>query len=387
MNGTASSQNRKPGRKRSSSRPVLVQETNSSRLSVEVTYKIQENQPQIFDTEPADSNTSFRTLCMKRRNNTVSIEYQMDLEERLVLRRRLDWRSACLFMVADPAWKRKIWVGGWVLLIPVIGWPAILGYRKDAIVRLVDGASPLLPDWRAGLWCYFKEGFKALLVINAWFLPAMIWVSVLLAQSPQSAEFPWLWLIAFFLAAPIFSTLAVPALLLIGRYALTEPAISVPELLGIYALFASATFVIPAGFLNVSRTGSFLSAFDVVWLLRTIWRNFAAYLEAWIGSGITSLIGHGCVPFSPWGIVWAYLSIVYFFNEVPTLKDQQDNSGYLEDSWFPVMRSNFWTRFEVQEKSGTQRYIADCESEPAHDSLSPRSFTAIALGPVSVPIK
>ena len=308
----------------------------------------------------------------------------MKRQEQTLFRRKLDWRSACLFMVADPAWKNRIWIGGWVLLIPVIGWPAILGYRKEAIVRLVNGDSPLLPDWRAGLWLYFREGFKALLVINAWFLPAFVWVTVRLTQSPYSGEFPWFWLLAFFLAVPILSTLAVPVLVAVARYALAEPAISLPESLAISALFVAATFVIPAGFLNVSRTGRYLSAFDVPWMLRTTSRNFPAYLEAWIGSSLVSLIGHFCIPVSPWGIVWAYLSIVYFFNEIPTLSDQQDDSEHLKDSWFPVMRSGFWSRFESEKKGVICEHVfADNES----DGVSLQNFTAVVLGPVSVPIR
>ena len=287
-------------------------------------------------------------------------------------------------MVADPAWKNRIWIGGWVLLIPGIGWPTILGYRKEAIVRLVNGDLPLLPDWRAGLCLYFREGFKALLVINAWFLPAFLWSGIRLAQSPHSAEFPWVWLIAFFLAVPIFSALAVPVLVTVARYGLTEPAISLPESLAISALFVAATFVIPAGFLNVSRTGSYLSAFHVPWMFRTISNNFSAYLEAWIGSSTVSLIGHFCIPLSPWGVVWAYLAIVYFFNEIPTLSDHQDESSSLKDSWFPVMRSGFWGRFETVEHGVIREYVAHSESDAG---TAPQAFTAVVLGPISVPIR
>ena len=61
---------------------------------------------------------------------------------------QLNWKASTLFMATDPDWKRKIFVGGLVLLIPIIGWPAILGYRKVVVERLVDGALPLLPEWR-----------------------------------------------------------------------------------------------------------------------------------------------------------------------------------------------------------------------------------------------
>ena len=59
---------------------------------------------------------------------------------------QLDWRSATLFVVADPQWRQKIIRGGWIVLIPLIGWPIILGYRSKAVFRLIGNQRPLLPD-------------------------------------------------------------------------------------------------------------------------------------------------------------------------------------------------------------------------------------------------
>jgi hypothetical protein len=62
-------------------------------------------------------------------------------------------------------------------------------------------------------------------------------------------------------------------------------------------------------------------------------RNFRSYGLAWYRSGVMSLCGHFVVPYSPWGIVWCYLGIIYSFNRV--LADELARHGRLSpDSWF-----------------------------------------------------
>jgi hypothetical protein len=109
------------------------------------------------------------------------------------------------------------------------------------------------------------------------------------------------------------------------------------EALAIGAGFGLMTFLIPSGFLNVSRTGRILSAFDFPQALGRVWRCGREYIEAWAGSGLISLAGHLCVPLSPWGVVWCYLSIVYCFNEVP-LAAGDPEASYLQGSWIRVFR-------------------------------------------------
>lgn len=290
-------------------------------------------------------------------------------------------------MVADPEWRRKIWVGGWVLMLPFIGWPAILGYRTETIGCLLRGQSPLLPDWRWGLWRYFAKGMKAVLVINTWYLPAYFWVVCRVLQSPHASEFPWLVFCVFFAAIPILSTLAVPALVLFARFGLAEPALSLPESLAIGFIFSLATFLIPAGFLNVSRTGRFLSAFNLAWILCLLYRNPRAYLEAWVGSGIISLLGHFCLPLAPWGITWAYLGIVYFFNELPALKPETNDTDYLQESWFTDFRTRYWNQYESSGKRLVRHYVPREPVEGAHRALPANRFTALQFGPISVPLR
>ena len=301
-------------------------------------------------------------------------------------RKQLDWRSACLFMVADPQWKRKIWITGWVLMLPVIGWPMLLGYRKEAVIRLTRGRSPLLPEWnRREAWIYLREGAKAMLVIHTWFVPLYGWVGWRLLQSPQAAEIPWTIIAGIAVVIPILSTLVIPALVWLGQYGVAAPVFALPEALLISGLFGLATFLIPAGFLNVSRTNQFRNAFKIHWSWPFLWRNFPAYVEAWIGSGLISLVGHFAIPFSPWGIGWAYLGIVFFFNEVPLAKPAANDLAYMDARWFNELRDRYWIQFEVsgQGMLQTSKPVAD----PADPGELPRqSFRLLRLGWVQVPV-
>jgi hypothetical protein len=248
-------------------------------------------------------------------------------------RLRLDWPNALLFFTADPHWRRKIAVGGLVLLTPVVGWPAVLGFRKEAIFRLIRGDDPVLPEWRGNFAHLLGEGLKAVAVINGYYLPVYLWMAFRLIGHPAAEHIPWVWIALVALAMPIFSTLIVPAVLAADRLLAPEPAFSTGESLAIAIVFGLLTFVIPSAFLNVSRTGRIVSAFDLPRALRRIAREPREYLEAWIGSGLVSLAGHFSGVLAPWGVVWCYLAIVYAFNEVP-LAAGDPEASYLRGSWF-----------------------------------------------------
>jgi hypothetical protein len=73
---------------------------------------------------------------------------------------------------------------------------------------------------------------------------------------------------------------------------------------------------IPAGFLQVSLTRRYRSAFALWRAIPFVLLNFSLYLEAWWHSVLMSLAGHLALPFPPWGVVWCYLGIVFLFNEL-----------------------------------------------------------------------
>jgi hypothetical protein len=75
-------------------------------------------------------------------------------------------------------------------------------------------------------------------------------------------------------------------------------------------------FLIPSGFLQVSLTRRYRSAFAFWRAIPFVARNLPLYLEAWWHSSLMSLAGHPALPLSPWGVVWCYLGIVFVFNEL-----------------------------------------------------------------------
>ena len=78
----------------------------------------------------------------------------------------LDWRTASSFVVADSDWRRKVWIGGLWMLVPILGWPIALGYRKALAGRLWSGADPLLPDWEGRAVGYWWSGLGAIGVMT-----------------------------------------------------------------------------------------------------------------------------------------------------------------------------------------------------------------------------
>ena len=116
------------------------------------------------------------------------------------------------------------------------------------------------------------------------------------------------------------------------------------------------------------------SAFAVWPALKSIVRYPRRYLEAWIGSSVMSLLGHLCLPFSPWGVAWCYLGITYLFNEVP----HPTGGSYAE------FRDRYWRGF-----AAIPRGALTARFEPlTHPRTTwPRSpFVVLRIGPIEAPI-
>jgi len=238
--------------------------------------------------------------------------------------------AAGLFLLHDPDWRRKVFLGGLLLLVPFVGWFATLGYRKALIGRLFRGDQPPLPAWHGAAWSHIWEGLKAAGVIFAQYVPLFIILAVLLVV--RGAEVPIVLLAGAAVVAvfPIFAPLGFP--LAVAYYAWAE-VLHLGEAAGLVAAYTAITFVIPAGFLQVSRTDRYLAAFRYHESLPFLVRNFWPYVVAWYRSIAMSLCGHFAVPFSPWGVVWCYLGIIYAFNRV--LADELARRGELSPgSWF-----------------------------------------------------
>lgn len=279
-----------------------------------------------------------------------------------------------LFLLHDPDWRRKIFTGGLLLMIPFVGWFAILGYRKALISHLFQGTQPPLPAWRGGVWGHIWEGLKAAGVIFAQYLPLyLVLAGILLVRD---AQFERALLIAplFFALFPIFSTLAFPLAVAYWAWPGGLESLKLGEAAALLAGYTLVTFVIPAGFLQVSRRGRYSAAFRYHESLPFLARNFRAYVLAWYRSGVMSLTGHLGIPYSPWGVVWCYLGIIYSFNRV--LADELARRGELSpESWFARLE-----RDKIQlEPVGRRTYLA---TDPVHGDR-----VAVArIGPTFVPL-
>ena len=267
---------------------------------------------------------------------------------------QLNWRAASLLFALDPAWKRKLFLAGLVLLIPVVGWPALLGYRKAFIERLIAGQSPIMPEWRGQFFHHMSEGFKAVFVIFAYLSPIFIWFLVRMQGELGSADLPWFAISLLLLIFPIFSPLLLPLLIQYFMWFVDGSSLSLGEGMAMLTMYTAVTFFIPAGFLQVSKTTRFSSAFNFPAAFALIKNWPRRYCEAWLGSGLMSLMGHFAIPWSPWGVAWCYLGIVYAFNEVPS---RESGPGeYLSHSWIARVNDGFLETFHRERGRFLVRY-------------------------------
>jgi hypothetical protein len=85
----------------------------------------------------------------------------------------LDVGKATAFVFQDEEWITKVLLGAAILLIPIFGTFAVMGYTI-AIVRNVKGGNPRpLPDWDS-LGDFFLDGLKLFVVNLVYQLP--IWI-------------------------------------------------------------------------------------------------------------------------------------------------------------------------------------------------------------------
>ena len=227
---------------------------------------------------------------------------------------RLRWLDAFRFMTSEPGWRRKIFVGGALLLFPPLGWPMALGYRKEVAFRLIEGARPVLPEWRGRWLRVLKDGCAAVGVILVYFLPFLIvfWILALDDLAAVAAHGPEI--LAFFVLLPLLVPVFLPLLPPLYFYLFPWISMSAADQIAVGVLFWGTTFLMPAAFLQVSLDGRFRAAFRVLEVLRLVRHIARPYLEAWALSVTATALALLSGPLAPWGIFWSYLVIVHAFN-------------------------------------------------------------------------
>lgn len=94
-------------------------------------------------------------------------------------------------------------------------------------------------------------------------------------------QIPLVEIIFILIIFSIFTPIALPVTVI---YLVFIPPIglNVFEAASIIFIYGLSVFWIPLGFLQVSATGKYLSAFDVGNTVKFLQRNYANYIEAWI---------------------------------------------------------------------------------------------------------
>jgi hypothetical protein len=241
---------------------------------------------------------------------------------------KLHGHAAGLVALLDPGWRRKLFVAGLWLFVPVLGWPAVLGWRARFVVHLFAPLPAALPAVQGAFLVCVGAGLRAIAVIFAHLLPLYAALCWLLLQRGFCPDGAWFALAAFFVAFPIFSTLSLPAACVLLAVS-PRHWLSAGEAAAFALAFALVVFAIPAGFLEVSRTGRHRSAFAFWRTLPFVCRHLRAYCGAWWRSGAMSLLGHLALPLSPWGVVWCYLGILVLFNELLVHTGRAPGEGWL----------------------------------------------------------
>ena len=222
----------------------------------------------------------------------------------------------------------------WLFLCPPVGWLMALGYRKEVVMNLVQGGRPVLPDWAGQEWRFFREGTKAVGVILVYFTPFFCALWGLAVDDWSSLSARAVEVAIFFGGIIVLAPVCLPALPI--GYASNYPwfTVSGAEAVGLGCLFVLTTYVIPAGFMQVSRAGRFRDAFRVGAVMNVFRHHAVAYTEAWVCSGWMTVAALASGPLAPFGIIWSYQGIVYCFNEVLTQSAETPVRARLAKSHF-----------------------------------------------------
>jgi len=282
---------------------------------------------------------------------------------------KLHPHAAGLYVILDPDWRRKIFRGGLLLCIPVLGWPAVLGYRTRLVRHLFADLPAPLPDWEGQFFGCVRDGLKAMAVIFGHLLPIYVAIAVTVHGRGYVPDRTALWLLALFVAFPIFSTLSLPLACLGLTLGAGGPWLSPGECALAIASYALVVFLVPAGFLRVSQTGRFRDAFAFWHSVPLVCRNLAAYAEAWWYSGLMSLGGHLALPLAPWGVVWCYVGILVVFNELLHQRGLAPGHGCLAHALADP-------RLQARQRIGLGQ-LADARGEPV---------TVLSVGLFSAPL-
>ena len=230
---------------------------------------------------------------------------------------RIDWRGAIRYVTREPAWERRVGLGGLLMLaMPPLGWVLALGYRSIVGQRLVDGHVPALPSWRGLFPLALRRGLASAGVILAYLTPFILSYWLVGVRTFESLAIHWREVLVMLGAVVAFPPLGLPGtpLLYAARYDWLQFSRSEALLVGV--LFFVPILLLPGAFLQVAHQRRFAAAFNLVRVVRFITASPRLYIQAWIGALAVSACAIVLLPLAPWLLFWSYLAITHMFLQV-----------------------------------------------------------------------
>jgi hypothetical protein len=188
----------------------------------------------------------------------------------------MDFGLAFSFPFQDEEWVKKIVVTAVILLIPILGQIAVMGWMVALTRRVIAGEERPLPDWEdfGGL---FMDGLKAFAVGLVYSLPIIITV------------------IPFSILGAIFDN---------------GDQLSVFEILSIcLGCFAAIygflyAFVWPAALGELAATGEIGAALNIGKVLRRVQGALSAYLIVFVGTMVGSFV-------AGLGVILCFVGVIF----------------------------------------------------------------------------
>ena len=219
-----------------------------------------------------------------------------------------------IYVTREPAWKRRIGIGGALMLVvPPLGWLLALGYRSLVGNRLVDGRSPVLPEWRGHAALALVRGAASSGVILTYVSPFLIAYWLLGVDDFGVLRQHWSELAVFAGGVALFPPAAVPGMPVLYAMQYDWLHFTGAEIVLLAILFVAGIMTLPAAFLQVARHRRFRAALNVSAALRFIAYSPRLYVEAWFLSLVVSAVAVLVVPLAPWLLFWSYLVISHVF--------------------------------------------------------------------------
>lgn len=75
----------------------------------------------------------------------------------------MNFGRAFTFVFEDPDWLKKVGIAALVILIPVVGTIAVLGWTLEITRRVIKGEGETLPEW-SDFGAYIGKGFQAFVI-------------------------------------------------------------------------------------------------------------------------------------------------------------------------------------------------------------------------------